>query len=146
VGEKRRLTRKAVHDMIQRYGKRHGIPDDELHPHAFRHRFGTELAEGDVSLVNIQDLMGHADPKSTACTRTWRSVARPGSSTSTDRWPRCARRSPTCSSACHQADPTICSRATPMPEPTTQVHKPYTVTMAQREPTHAVISQASSNL
>lgn len=65
-GEKRRLTRKAVHDMVQRYGRRLGIPDDELHPHAFRHLFGTELTEGDVSLAATQDLMGHADPKSTA--------------------------------------------------------------------------------
>jgi len=65
-GEKRRLTRKAVHDMVQRYGRRLGIPDDELHPHAFRHLFGTELTEDDVSLAATQELMGHADPKSTA--------------------------------------------------------------------------------
>jgi integrase/recombinase XerD len=65
-GEKRRLTRKAVHDMVQRYGRRLGIPDDELHPHAFRHLFGTELTESDVSLAATQDLMGHADARSTA--------------------------------------------------------------------------------
>jgi integrase/recombinase XerD len=65
-GEKRRLTRKAVNDMVRRYGRRLGIPDDELHPHAFRHLFGTELTESDVSLAATQDLMGHADPKSTA--------------------------------------------------------------------------------
>jgi integrase/recombinase XerD len=65
-GEKRRLSRKAVHDMVQRYGRRLGIPQEELHPHAFRHLFGTELTEGDVSLASTQDLMGHADPKSTS--------------------------------------------------------------------------------
>ena len=65
-GEKRRLTRKAVHDMIQRYGRRLGIPIEELHPHAFRHLFGTELTEDNVSLASTQELMGHADPKSTA--------------------------------------------------------------------------------
>jgi integrase/recombinase XerD len=65
-GEKRRLTRKAVHDMVQRYGRRLGIPQEELHPHAFRHLFGTELTEDDVSLASTQDLMGHADPKSTS--------------------------------------------------------------------------------
>ncbi|WP_290906334.1 tyrosine-type recombinase/integrase [Aquabacterium sp.] len=65
-GEKRRLTRKAVHDMVQRYGRRLGIPLEELHPHAFRHLFGTELTEDDVSLASTQDLMGHADPKSTS--------------------------------------------------------------------------------
>lgn len=66
VGEKRRLTRKAVHDIVQRHGKRLGIPIDELHPHAMRHLFGTELLEEDTSMLAIQELMGHADPKSTA--------------------------------------------------------------------------------
>ena len=65
-GERRRLTRKAVHDMVQRYGRRLGIPEEQLHPHAFRHLFGTELTEDDVSLATTQDLMGHADPKSTS--------------------------------------------------------------------------------
>ncbi len=64
-GEKRRLTRKAINDLIIRYGKRLGIPREELHPHAFRHLFGTELTEDNVSLASVQDLMGHADPKST---------------------------------------------------------------------------------
>lgn len=68
IGEERRLTRKAVHDMIGRYGRRlvPPIPAEHLHPHAFRHLFGTELTEDDVSLAATQDLMGHADPSSTA--------------------------------------------------------------------------------
>jgi integrase/recombinase XerD len=65
-GEDRRLTRKAVHDMIRRYGRRLKIPLEQLHPHAFRHLFGTELTEDDTSLASTQDLMGHADPKSTS--------------------------------------------------------------------------------
>lgn len=65
-GDKRRLTRKAVHDMIQRYGRRLGIPASELHPHAMRHLYGTELTEGDTPTVAVQDLMGHADIKSTS--------------------------------------------------------------------------------
>jgi len=65
-GEGRRLTRKAVHDIIQRYGKRLGIPVDELHPHALRHLFGTELTEEDVPTAAVADLMGHQDIKSTA--------------------------------------------------------------------------------
>lgn len=66
VGEARRLTRRSVHDMIQRYGRRVGIPESELHPHAMRHLFGTELTESDVPTITTQGLMGHADPKSTA--------------------------------------------------------------------------------
>lgn len=66
VGEKRRLSRKAIRDLIQRHGTKAGIPDSELHPHAMRHLFGTELLEEDTSMLAIQELMGHADPKSTS--------------------------------------------------------------------------------
>lgn len=65
-GEQRRLTRKAVHEMIQYYGRKIGIPRGELHPHAMRHLFGTELAEDDVPTASAADLMGHSDLKSTA--------------------------------------------------------------------------------
>lgn len=65
-GEQRRLTRKAVHEMIQWYGRKIGIPPAQLHPHALRHLFGTELAEDDVPTASTADLMGHVDIKSTA--------------------------------------------------------------------------------
>jgi len=65
-GENRRLTRKAVNDMIKRYGKRLDIPANELHPHAMRHLYGTELTEGNVATAAVQDLMGHDDIKSTS--------------------------------------------------------------------------------
>lgn len=65
-GERRRLTRRAINDMLAKYGKASGIPDRELHPHAMRHLFGTELAESDIDLLQRQQLMGHSDPKSTA--------------------------------------------------------------------------------
>ena len=64
-GEKRRLNRRAVLQMVAKYGQRVGIPDDQLHPHAMRHLFGTELIEDDVNMLNAQKLLGHADPKST---------------------------------------------------------------------------------
>lgn len=65
-GEAVRLSRQAVWRMIQRYGRAAGIPEAELHPHAIRHLFGTELSEEGVDLILRQELMGHADPKSTA--------------------------------------------------------------------------------
>ncbi|MBV7454344.1 tyrosine-type recombinase/integrase [Acidovorax sp. sif1233] len=65
-GEERRLSRQAVHDLVQTYGTPLGIPIKHLHPHAMRHLYGTELTEGDVPTVSVSDLMGHADPKSTA--------------------------------------------------------------------------------
>lgn len=65
-GESVRMSRRAVLKMIKRYGRKLEIPERELHPHAFRHLFGTELAEDGVDLLVRQDLMGHADPKSTS--------------------------------------------------------------------------------
>lgn len=65
-GEARRLTRNAVLKMIKKYGDIAGIPEEQLHPHAMRHLFGTELAEDQVDLIARQRLMGHEDPKSTA--------------------------------------------------------------------------------
>lgn len=65
-GENRRIRRGSVLAMIKRYGRRAGIPEDQIHPHALRHLFGTELAEEGVDLIARQRLMGHEDAKSTA--------------------------------------------------------------------------------
>lgn len=65
-GEAVRLSRHSVWRQIQRHGKRVGIPAEERHPHAFRHLFGVELAEDDVDLITRGDLLGHADPRTTA--------------------------------------------------------------------------------
>ncbi|MDA0108998.1 tyrosine-type recombinase/integrase [Vibrio sp. La 4.2.2] len=62
-GELRRLSCRAVDRMIKRYAIAAGVPEDQAHAHAMRHLFGTELAESDSSTLQIQALMGHADPK-----------------------------------------------------------------------------------
>lgn len=64
-GEARRLKPRSVQAMIECYGSRLGIPPQELHPHAFRHLYGTELAEGDEDLLVRQALMGHANSSTT---------------------------------------------------------------------------------
>lgn len=65
IGEKRRISRLSVYNMISSYGKKLGLPEEEMHPHAMRHLFGTELLEDDVPTITAQGLLGHADPKST---------------------------------------------------------------------------------
>ncbi|WP_027252085.1 tyrosine-type recombinase/integrase [Photobacterium halotolerans] len=65
-GELRRLSSRAVDRMIKRYAIAAGVPEDQAHPHALRHLFDTELAESDASILQIQSLMGHADPKTSA--------------------------------------------------------------------------------
>jgi site-specific recombinase XerD len=64
-GEKRRLSVGGIRDIIKRRGKAAGVPDDQLHPHAFRHLYGTELAEHDTDPQRIQILMGHSSAEST---------------------------------------------------------------------------------
>ncbi|WP_426056893.1 tyrosine-type recombinase/integrase [Janthinobacterium sp. PSPC2-1] len=66
TGERRRLAPKAIWEIVRKHGKAAGIPAKQLHPHALRHLYGTELLESDVDLLVRQELMGHADPKSTA--------------------------------------------------------------------------------
>lgn len=65
IGERRRLSRWAVNDLIHRHGKKAGVPIKELHPHALRHLFGTELAESNIDLILRQELLGHAHAKDT---------------------------------------------------------------------------------
>lgn len=64
-GARRRLSRKGVAQMILRRGKKAGIPEGQLHAHAMRHLFGTELAESDIDILQRKDLMGHANVSST---------------------------------------------------------------------------------
>lgn len=65
IGERRRLAPKAIWEIVKKHGTAAGIPDDQLHPHALRHLYGTELLESDVDQRIRQELMGHADPRST---------------------------------------------------------------------------------
>lgn len=62
-GEERRMAARSVFDRLRHYGKAAGVPVSELHPHALRHLYGTELAEDEVDILRIQALLGHADPR-----------------------------------------------------------------------------------
>lgn len=64
-GERRRWSPRGIFAMLRRHGLRAGIPEDQLHPHALRHLFGTELAESDVDILIRQQFLGHRDPRST---------------------------------------------------------------------------------
>jgi len=64
-GERRRLSPRAIHRIVQKYAKQVGVPMEQAHPHAMRHLYGTELEEGDTGLFQIQALMGHANTNST---------------------------------------------------------------------------------
>ena len=52
-----RLSRKTVWGALRRHADRAGIR--HVHPHMLRHTFGTVLADRDVPVERIQELMGH---------------------------------------------------------------------------------------
>lgn len=64
-GERRRLAARTFQDMIEAYGERAKVPEEQRNPHALRHLYGTELAESDADLLVRQALLGHTDPKAT---------------------------------------------------------------------------------
>ena len=53
-----RLSRKTVWAAMKTCAQRAGIR--HVHPHMLRHTFGTDLADRDVPVERIKDLMGHA--------------------------------------------------------------------------------------
>jgi len=53
-----RLSRQAVWMALDRYARQAGCR--HVHPHMLRHSFGTALANGNVPVERIRELMGHA--------------------------------------------------------------------------------------
>jgi site-specific recombinase XerD len=61
-----RLDRHAVFRLVRRLAERAGIPAAaELSPHSLRHAFATTARAEGVPLEDVQDAMGHADPRTT---------------------------------------------------------------------------------
>ncbi|MDG4787083.1 tyrosine-type recombinase/integrase [Micromonospora sp. WMMD1102] len=61
-----RLDRKSVFRLVRRLARVAGIPAwARLSPHSLRHAFATTARSEGVSLEDVQDAMGHADPRTT---------------------------------------------------------------------------------
>ena len=64
--ETARLAYTTSYALIRRLARRAGIPAaDHLSPHSLRHSFATGLLGAGVPLQDVQDAMGHADPRTT---------------------------------------------------------------------------------
>jgi integrase/recombinase XerD len=62
----RRLDRTAVWRLVRRLARTAGIAAAEhISPHSARHAFGTGALDAGVPLRDVQDAMGHADPRTT---------------------------------------------------------------------------------
>ncbi len=61
-----RLDRHSVFRLVRRLAERAGIPAwAKLSPHSLRHAFATTARDEGVPLEDVQDAMGHADPRTT---------------------------------------------------------------------------------
>ncbi|WP_027342254.1 tyrosine-type recombinase/integrase [Hamadaea tsunoensis] len=60
------VDRNAVFRLVRRLAVKAGIPSAEhLSPHSLRHAFATTARSEGVPLEDVQDAMGHADPRTT---------------------------------------------------------------------------------
>lgn len=61
-----RLDEPYVWRLVRRVARQAGIPSaNQLSPHSLRHTFATQARDLNVSLEDVQDAMGHQDPRTT---------------------------------------------------------------------------------
>lgn len=66
TGSGRAVDRGEVFRLVRRLARRAGLPQpDAVTPHALRHTFATIATERGADLDDLQDAMGHADPRTT---------------------------------------------------------------------------------
>lgn len=62
----RRLDRTAAFRIVRRLARRAEVPAAaSISPHSLRHSFATAALDAGVALRDVQDAMGHADPRTT---------------------------------------------------------------------------------
>jgi site-specific recombinase XerD len=61
----RALSTEQIWDVFKRWARAAGLPEG-LRPHSFRVKTATELRRQGVPLEDVQHLLGHAEPRTTA--------------------------------------------------------------------------------
>ena len=59
------MTSRGIAEGLKRYGRLYGIPEEVMHPHAFRHFFAIEFLKRNNNIALLADILGHSDVKMT---------------------------------------------------------------------------------
>lgn len=62
----RQMTTRGVSQNIKNAGRKYGIREEVLHPHAFRHLYAIKFLENNGNIALLADLMGHESIDTTA--------------------------------------------------------------------------------
>lgn len=66
TGTGKRVDQPAVFRLVRRIGRAAGLPAaDQLSPHSLRHSIATAALDAGAPLRDVQDFLGHADPRTT---------------------------------------------------------------------------------
>lgn len=62
----KRVDQPAVYRLVRRIGRAAGLPAaDQLSPHSLRHSIATAALDAGAPLRDVQDFLGHSDPRTT---------------------------------------------------------------------------------
>jgi integrase/recombinase XerD len=66
TGRGNRLTQAGVFALVRRLARAAGLPAaEQISPHSLRHSAATAALDDGTALRDVQDFLGHADPRTT---------------------------------------------------------------------------------
>lgn len=60
------ITTRGIGCLIKKYGRKYGIREEVLHPHAFRHLFAILFLQQNKNIALLSDILGHESLNTTA--------------------------------------------------------------------------------
>lgn len=60
------ITRQCIYIALKKLSQKAGIQPSKVYPHSFRHRIGSNLSQAGMTLVELQQFLGHASINTTS--------------------------------------------------------------------------------